>query len=67
MNGVDCFETVSRGSLKYSPESESGVPKTSSADEQPMSYFTVFLHARRVRGNSSTQFVESVLVAKRGF
>ena len=30
MNGVDGFEALSRESLKYSPGSESGVPKTSS-------------------------------------
>ena len=52
MNGVDSFEAVSRESLKYSPGSKSGVPKT------------VFLHARKIRSNSSTQFTESVLVTK---
>ena len=64
MNGADGFEAVSRETLKYSPGNESGVPKTSSAGEQPMSSFTVFLHARGIKGNSSTQFVESV---QRGF
>ena len=67
MNGFDGFEAVSRESLKYSPGSESGVPKTSSASEHPMSSLTVFLHARRIRGNSSTQFVESVLATKEVF
>ena len=66
-NGVDRFEAVSRESLKYSLASESGVPKTSSAGEHPMSSLTVFLHARRIRGNSFTQFVESVLAAKEVF
>ena len=64
MNEVDGFEAVSRESLKYTPGSKSGVPKTSSSGEQPMSTLTVFLHVRRIRGNSSTQFVESVLAAK---
>ena len=67
MNGVDGFEAVSRESLKYSPGSESGVPKTSSAGEHPISSLTVLLHARRIGGNSSTQFVESVLAAKEVF
>ena len=67
MNGVYGFEAESRESLKYSPESESGVPKTSSPGEQPMSCFTVFLLVRRIRGNSSTQFVELVLVDKEVF
>ena len=57
MNGVDGFEAVSRESLEYSPGSKSDVPKTSSAGEQIMSSFTVFRHARRIRGNLSTQFV----------
>ena len=67
MNGVDGFEAELRESLKYSPGTESNVPKTSSAGEHLMSSLTVFLHARRIRGNSSTQFVESVLAAKEVF
>ena len=56
MNGVDGFEAVSRESLKYSPKSESGVPKTSSAGEHPMSSLTVFLHARK----DQRQFIHPV-------
>ena len=55
MKGVVGTGHVSEETSKHCARSDKGVPKTSSAGEQPKSSFMVFFQAGRIGSWSSTQ------------